>query len=70
MISHKLLGTREWFVVHHTDCGMELFDGPTIATLLEDSRATTSFDGESWTNTQSEGGSKDGWHVAWLTFRD
>src|SRR3954454_25160897 len=23
VISHKLLGTREWFVVHHTDCGME-----------------------------------------------
>ena len=25
IISHKLLGTEEWFVVHHTDCGMELF---------------------------------------------
>jgi carbonic anhydrase len=25
VISHKLLGTEEWFVVHHTDCGMELF---------------------------------------------
>jgi carbonic anhydrase len=22
-ISYKLLGTREWFVIHHTDCGME-----------------------------------------------
>jgi hypothetical protein len=25
VISHKLLGTREWFVIHHTNCGMELF---------------------------------------------
>ena len=25
VISYKLLGTREWFVIHHTDCGMELF---------------------------------------------
>ena len=25
VISHKLLGTHEWFVVHHTDCGMETF---------------------------------------------
>src|ERR1700745_1347297 len=25
VISHKLLGTEEWFVVHHTNCGMELF---------------------------------------------
>jgi hypothetical protein len=24
VISHKLLGTREWFVIHHTNCGMEL----------------------------------------------
>ena len=23
VISYKLLGTREWFVVHHTNCGME-----------------------------------------------
>jgi len=22
VISYKLLGTREWFVIHHTDCGM------------------------------------------------
>ena len=21
----QLLGTREWFVIHHTDCGMESF---------------------------------------------
>src|SRR5207302_4152111 len=25
VISYKLLGTREWFVIHHTDCGMETF---------------------------------------------
>jgi carbonic anhydrase len=24
IISYKLLGTAEWFVIHHTDCGMEL----------------------------------------------
>src|ERR1700690_2664804 len=23
VISHKLLGTNEWFVIHHTECGME-----------------------------------------------
>jgi carbonic anhydrase len=21
-ISYKLLGTREWFVIHHSNCGM------------------------------------------------
>ena len=25
VISYKLLGTAEWFVIHHTDCGMEFF---------------------------------------------
>lgn len=70
VISHKLLGTNEWFVVHHTDCGMQLFDGPTISTLLETSRATSNFDGKTWTNSKAEGGSTDGWHTAWLTFKD
>jgi carbonic anhydrase len=36
VISHKLLGTREWFVIHHTDCGMQLFTGEVIGKLLED----------------------------------
>ena len=26
VISYKLLGTQEWFVIHHTDCGMLLFE--------------------------------------------
>ncbi len=25
LISHKLLGTNQWFVIHHTDCGLEKF---------------------------------------------
>src|SRR5262245_28598165 len=25
VISYKLLGTNEWFVIHHTGCGMEFF---------------------------------------------
>lgn len=70
VISHKLLGTREWFVVHHTDCGMLLFDGPTIAGLLETSRVTAQFDGKTWSNTASEGGSAEGWYMQWLTFTD
>src|SRR5579862_6763811 len=30
VISHKLLGTREWFVIHHSDCGMEFFTNEII----------------------------------------
>ena len=36
IISHKLLGTRDWFVIHHTDCGMETFNNEIISELLED----------------------------------
>jgi len=33
VISCKLLGTREWFVIHHTDCGMETFTDETMREL-------------------------------------
>jgi carbonic anhydrase len=32
VISHKLLGTREWFVIHHTNCGMELL--PMMSSVI------------------------------------
>src|SRR6059058_5240832 len=34
VISYKLLGTREWFVIHHSNCGMELFTDEIIRGLL------------------------------------
>ena len=37
VISYKLLGTREWFVVHHTDCGMETFTDEIMRGLLASS---------------------------------
>src|SRR5208337_3214453 len=40
IISHKLLGTREWFVIHHTNCGMELFTDEIIRGLLAKSLST------------------------------
>src|SRR6056300_1622124 len=30
LISYKLLGTKEWFVIHHTDCGLEKFSNSDI----------------------------------------
>src|SRR6202049_4210609 len=40
VISYKLLGTKEWFVVHHTNCGMQLFTDEVISGLLEQSFET------------------------------
>lgn len=36
VISTELLGTNEWFVVHHSDCGMETFTNDTMAERLGD----------------------------------
>src|SRR4051794_12596239 len=34
VISHTLLGTEEFFVIHHSDCGMETFTDDTMAEKL------------------------------------
>ena len=68
--SHKLLGTREWFVIHHTDCGMELFDDATIGNLLDDNLETAVFDGQTWSNPKHGGGSAAGHYIRWLTIQN
>jgi carbonic anhydrase len=70
VISHKLLGTYEWFVIHHTDCGMLTFDNETMGRLLSDSLATAAIDANGWRNVSHEGGSPEGKHVDWLVIKD
>jgi carbonic anhydrase len=69
IISHKLLGTNEWFVVHHTNCGMELFSDDIMAELLEDDLATASFDGKRWSNPHHRGGHTAGHFIKWHTIK-
>ena len=40
VISYKLLGTREFFVIHHTNCGMEFFSNDVMRGLLASSLET------------------------------
>ncbi|MDR3712235.1 MAG: carbonic anhydrase [Puia sp.] len=67
VISHKLLGTAEWFVIHHTDCGMEYFTDEVIRGLLATSLATASVDEKGWKNVTEEGGSTEAQHISFLT---
>jgi carbonic anhydrase len=67
VISHKLLGTGEWFVIHHTNCGMELFADEVIADLLEDDLGTAAFDGKKWSNPHHHGGHAAGHFIKWHT---
>src|SRR5580698_10212064 len=70
VISHKLLGTREGFVIHHTNCGMELFSDEVMADLLDDDLATASFDGKSWSNPHHHSGHAAGHFIKWHTITD
>jgi carbonic anhydrase len=70
VISYKLLGTREWFVIHHTNCGMELFTGDVIGDLLSHSLKTAVHDGKQWKDVGEGPGSRQAQYVDWLTIQD
>ena len=70
VISHKLLGTAEWFVIHHTDCGMEYFTDEIIRDLFSKSLATASVDEKGWKNVTEEGGSDEAKHISFLTINN
>ena len=70
VISHKLLGTNEWFVIHHTNCGMETFSDEIMSTLLDDNLATANFDDKAWSNPKHGGGSVWGHFINWHTIKD
>jgi len=70
VISHKLLGTQEWFVIHHTDCGMELFTNDIMSDLLASSLDTASIDASGWHDNGSYPGSTDGKYINWLTIKN
>ena len=70
VISHKLLGTNEWFVIHHTDCGMELFTNDIMSDLLSQSLDTATIDASGWHDVGQGPGSTDGKYINWLTFKN
>jgi carbonic anhydrase len=67
VISYKLLGTREWFVIHHPDRGMELFTDDVISGLLEKSLETATLDEQGWHDLGSGPGSPVGKFIKWHT---
>ena len=67
VISHKLLGTNEWFVIHHTNCGMELFTNDIMTGLLEKSLDTATVDASGWHDVGRGPGSPEGRYINWLT---
>jgi carbonic anhydrase len=70
VISYKLLGTQEWFVIHHTDCGMQIFTDTIIADLLERSLETAAITPEGWKDVGSGPGSSAGKFIKWHTIEN
>ena len=70
VISYKLLGTREWFVIHHTDCGMETFTDETMRRLLAQSLKTATIDASGWHDTGAGPGSIEAQFISFLTISD
>jgi carbonic anhydrase len=67
VISHKLLGTNEWFVIHHTNCGMEYFTNDIMRGLLAKSLATAELSADGWKDVGQGPGSRAGDYIEWLT---
>lgn len=70
VISYKLLGTREWFIIHHTDCGMLTFTSEIMTDLLNSSLETATVDANGWHDTGAGPGSPEGAYINWLTIQD
>jgi carbonic anhydrase len=70
VISYKLLGTREFFVIHHTDCGMEFFSNDVMRGLLASSLETAELTPNGFRDVGRGPGSKAGEYIEWLTIGD
>jgi carbonic anhydrase len=70
VISYKLLGTREWFVIHHSDCGMEFFSDQVIRDLLANSLETAALGPDGFHDVGTGPGSAEAAYVDWLTIAD
>ena len=70
VISYKLLGTSEWFVIHHSDCGMEFFTNEVMADLLDQSLETAALGEDGFHDVGAGPGSSEGHNIDWLTIAD
>ena len=69
-ISYKLLGTKEFFVIHHTDCGMLFFTDEVMRSLLASSLETAELTAQGFRDIGKGPGSTEGEFIDWLTMKD
>jgi carbonic anhydrase len=68
VVSCKLMGTTDWFVIHHTGCGMQAYTDEDIKKVLglEDEEIQNA--GEHWQNVWKS--ARTPADIEWLTFSD
>jgi carbonic anhydrase len=70
IISYKLLGTQEWFVIHHSNCGMEFFTDDVMRGLLASSLETAELGADGFRDVGQGPGSPEANYIDWLTIAD
>ena len=70
VISYKLLGTKEWFVIHHSNCGMEFFTDDVMRGLLANSLETAALGDTGFYDVGKGPGSDEAAYIDWLTIAD
>jgi carbonic anhydrase len=70
VISYKLLGTKEWFVIHHSNCGMEFFTDEVMRGLLAQSLETAALGDAGFYDIGKGPGSTEAEYIDWLTISD
>ncbi len=70
VISYKLLGTQEFFVIHHTNCGMEFFTNDVMRGLLGNSLETAELTSNGFKDVGKGPGSREAEYIEWHTIKD
>jgi carbonic anhydrase len=70
LISHMLLGTEEWFIIHHTQCGMQSLTDEKIREVHAISLETARMGSDDLSDVGSAPGSHESAFIDWLVIHD
>lgn len=68
VVSGKLMGTTDWFVIHHSGCGMQSYSDDDIRHLLGLEDDDAQHEGTKWWNVRKSAQMSAHTHMEWLTF--
>lgn len=70
ILSYKLLGTREFLVIHHTECGATFFTNEVMRGLLASSLETAELTPQGFRDVGKGPGSREAEFIEWLGIGD